>query len=160
MGVLLQAFYQRKDKGVPSPGDGEGGDWWWDHLAKQAQALAKVGFTAIWLPPVTKGASGVQSIGYDVFDDYDIGAKNQKGTIPTRYGSREQLARLVAILRANGFDVYIDVVENQRSGGSGPGGFTFRYLDAEGNPTGGRFPKDPGDFHPNGHEDIDRHPRK
>lgn len=149
MGVLLQAFYQRKDKGVPSPGEGDQIDWWWDHLAKQANSLAKAGFTAIWLPPVTKGASGISSIGYDVFDDYDIGSKNQKGTLPTRYGSREQLIRLVAILRANGFEVYADLVENQRSGGSGPGGFTFRYLDAAGHPGGGRFPKNPENFHPN-----------
>lgn len=153
MGVLLQAFYQRHNNGVPSPGTGDDGDWWWDHLAKQAQSLAKAGFSAIWLPPVNKGANGVKSIGYDVFDDYDIGSKNQKGSIPTLYGNREQLTRSIAILRANGFNVYVDLVENQRAGGGGPGGFTFRYADAEGNPAGGRFPKDPDDFHPNVPED-------
>jgi alpha-amylase len=153
MGVLLQAFYQRGTRGVPSPADGEKVDFWWDHLAKQAKTLRQAGFTAVWLPPVNKGASGGLSIGYDVFDDYDIGSRNQKGTIPTRYGSREQLARCAAVFRANGLDIYLDLVENQRSGGTGPGGFTFRYKDADGNPDGGRFPKNPLNFHPNVPED-------
>src|SRR5439155_3690617 len=102
-----------------------------DHLAKQAHALAQVGFTSIWLPPPLKGGSGTSSVGYDVFDDYDLGSKNQQGSVPTRYGTRDQLARCVAVLRANGLDVYVDLVENQRGGGSGPGGFVFRYLGGD-----------------------------
>lgn len=153
--VLLEGFYRRGNAGVPSPADGEAVDWWWDHLAKQAHELQGVGFTTIWLPPVTKGASGTGSVGYDVFDDYDLGSKDQKGTVPTRYGTREQLERCVAIMRANGLDVYVDLVENQRAGGSGPGGFTFRYVDANGQPNDGRFPKDRLDFHPNVPQDSD-----
>jgi alpha-amylase len=45
------------------------------------------------------------SVGYDVFDDYDIGSKNQKGAMQTRYGNREELIRCVAMMRANGLDV-------------------------------------------------------
>jgi alpha-amylase len=147
MGVLLQAFFRPGDKGVPCPADGDAGaDWWWDHLAKQAHALRKAGFTAVWLPPVWKGASGALSVGYDPFDDYDLGSKDQRGTVPTRYGTREQLARCVAMLRANDLNVYVDLVEHHRSGGSGHEGKTFRYVNAEGKPTGGRFPKDPSSF--------------
>jgi len=153
MGVLLQAFYQRGDEGVPVPPDGGLTRSWWDHLAAQAESFHRAGFTAIWIPPVTKGGSGRASVGYDVFDDYDIGSKNQKGTVATRYGTREQLMRCVAMMRANGLDVYADLVENQRGGGDGPGGFTFRYADADGVVGGGRFPKDANDFHPNVPED-------
>src|SRR5208337_2084165 len=153
MGVLLQAFYQLGAAGVPLPPDGGITTSWWDHLAAQANALRRAGFTAVWLPPVLKGASGRASVGYDVFDDYDIGSKNQKGTIPTRYGTREELARCIAVMRANGLDVYADMVENQRGGGRGPGGFTFRYADAEGVVGAGRFAKDAIDFHPNVPED-------
>lgn len=150
MAVLLQAFYRRGAAGVPSPADGDHAiDWWWDHLARQTHELAQAGFSAVWLPPVTKGAAGTASVGYDVFDDYDLGSKRQKGAVPTRYGTREQLARCVAMLRANGLEVYVDVVENQRDGGAGHGGFVFRYVDADGNPEGGRFPKNPQDFHSN-----------
>jgi alpha-amylase len=149
MGVLLQGFYQRGDRGVPVPPEGGLTHSWWDHLAAQAADFSQAGFTAIWLPPMMKGASGAASVGYDVFDDYDLGSKNQKGTVAIRYGTREQLTRCVAMMRANGLDVYADLVENQRGGGSGPGGFTFRYADADGVVGGGRFPKDRDDFHPN-----------
>ena len=156
-GVLLQGYYlraeivdgRREERGVPSPADPKDHvtDFWWDHLAKQAQALRAAGFTAVWLPAPHKGGSGTASFGFDVFDDYDLGSKNQKGAVPTRYGTREQLARCVAILRANGLDVYVDLVENQRMGGTGPGGFTFRYADTDGRVSGGRFPKDRECFH-------------
>jgi len=156
-GVLLQAYYQQQGgAGVPTPADGAHpagdapADFWWDHLAKQANSLRQAGVTAVWLPPVWKGASGTFSVGFDLFDDYDMGSKDQMGTRPTRYGTREQLTRCVAILRANGIDVYIDVVENQRMGGNGPSGFTFRYADAFGKPAGGRFPKNPDCFHHQG----------
>jgi alpha-amylase len=155
MGVILQAFFKKSSLiGVPCPGDGDAGaPWWWDHLAGQANDLRKAGFSAILLPPCWKGALGVKSIGYDLFDDYDLGSKDQKGTIPTRYGTREQLQRCAAVMRANGLEVYLDLVENQRVGGSGPGEFTFRYKDAFGNASGGRFEKDPPDFHFNVPED-------
>jgi alpha-amylase len=155
VGVLLQGFFFGPGKiaGVPSPLDGDAKiPFWWDHLASQAQQLAKAGFTAIWLPPSLKGASGSFSSGYDLFDDYDLGAKNQKGTVPTRYGTREQLQRCAAMMRANGIDVYVDLVENQRDGDDGH--FNFNYVDAFGKPKGGRFAKGPGDFHPHVPEDA------
>ncbi len=146
MGVMLQGFYRRGTAGVPSPADGDHTlPWWWDHLASQARALREVGYTAVWLPPPLKGSSGTFSVGYDVFDDYDLGAKQQMGTVPTRYGTREQLARCVATLRACGLDAYVDLVPNQRAGGVN---FRYRYKGADGG-EGGRFPKDPLQFHPN-----------
>jgi alpha-amylase len=153
MGVLFEAFYQRGIKGVPTPEDGDLIDAWWDHLAKQANELSKVGFTAVWLPPVTKARFGRDAVGYSVFDDYDLGSKNQKGSIGTRYGTREQLARCVAIMRANGLDVYLDLVPHQRDGGSGLAHHTFRYADADGNIGGGRFPKDSSHFYPGSSEE-------
>lgn len=153
MGVLLQAFYLRNGGGLPCPLDGDrGAPFWWDHVAAQAHALRQVGFTAVWLPPVIKCSSGISSSGYDPFDDYDIGSKNQRGHVQTRYGSREQLARCVAMLRANGLDVYVDLVENHRDGD--PGNAVFHYVDADGkvgdprtDDHGGRFPKFPSCFH-------------
>jgi alpha-amylase len=143
MGVLLQGFFFDVKSASATP--------WWDHLAGQAQDLGKAGFTAIWLPPPLKGASGGLSNGYDPFDDYDLGSKDQKGTVPTHYGTREQLERCVAMMRANGIDVYIDLVENQRDGDDGH--FNFVYKDAFGNNHRGRFPKGPIDFHPHVPED-------
>jgi alpha-amylase len=131
------------------PKDGPATDWWWDHMAKQTNALAQAGFTSVWLPPVTKAEQGVAeaALGYSVFDDYDIGGKNQKGTVHTRYGNREQLTRCAAMLRANGLEIYLDLQLNHRKGGAGSDGMTFQYLDAYGNPGGGRFPKNTQCFH-------------
>src|SRR5450432_576377 len=151
MGVLLQAFYKmRPNLAVPSPVDGDDSvPWWWDHLASQTQAFRQVGFTALWLPPVLKSSAGARpgSDGYGPFDDYDIGSKNQEATVPTRFGTREQLQRCVATMRANGLDVYLDLVEHHRSGDRG--NFVFRYRGADGTPNIGRFPKDPLNFRPN-----------
>jgi alpha-amylase len=154
MGVLLQGFFFAPGKisGVPSPLDGDQSiPFWWDHLASQAHAFRTAGFSAIWLPPPLKGKSGDLSSGYDPFDDYDPGSKDQKGTIPTRYGSREQLCRCVAVMRSNGIDVYVDMVENHRDGDDGH--FNFKYLGASGTEMNGRFNKGPGDFHPHVPED-------
>jgi len=154
MGVLLQGFFFAPGRisGVPSPLDGNNEiPFWWQHLADQAQMLGKAGFTAIWLPPPQKGSSGSFSSGYDLFDDYDLGSKNQKGTVPTRYGPREELQRCAAMMHANGIDVYIDLVENQRDGDDGD--FNFEYTNAFGTDKLGRFAKGPGDFHPHVPED-------
>jgi alpha-amylase len=150
MGVLLQGFFKLPpNNAVPSPADGDPAvPWWWDYLASQANALGLAGFTAVWLPPVLKAAAGagIDADGYGLFDDYDIGSRQQQGSTPTRFGSREQLQRCVAILRANGLDVYLDLVEHQRIGDTQP--FVFRYPGADGTPNLGRFPKDPPNFLP------------
>ena len=144
--VLLQGFYWNVPSGYSNP-------WWWDHLAQQANQFRLDGFTEVWIPPVLKGASGGFSVGYDPFDDYDLGSKNQKGTIPTHYGNREELERCCATMRANGLGVYCDVVDNHRDGD--PGNWHFTYTDAYGNPGLGRFGKSFYDFHPNVAQDPD-----
>jgi alpha-amylase len=157
MGVLLQGFYKRPGRlAVPSPADGDPTiPWWWDHLAAQARAFSLAGFSAIWLPPVLKTSSGPGpgADGYGPFDDYDIGSRLQKGAMPTRFGTREQLQRCAAILRANGLDIYLDMVEHHRSGDIKP--FIFRYPGASRAPGLGRFPKDPPNFLPQAQPDPD-----
>jgi hypothetical protein len=157
MGVLLQGFYKTGPQhALPSPADGDSSiPWWWDHLGSQANELRQAGFTAVWLPPVLKNDTGAdaRADGYRPFDDYDIGSKPQKGSTPTRYGSRERLQRCVATLRANGLDVYVDMVEHQRIGDEQP--FVFRYKGADGTNGIGRFRKDPPNFLPQVPRDPD-----
>src|SRR5207244_907648 len=81
------------------------------------------------------------------FDDYDLGSKNQMSTTTTRYGTREQLEKACAMMRANGLEIYADIVDNHRNGD--PGDYHFQYLDAYGTAGGGRFGKSFYDFHPN-----------
>ena len=144
MGVLLQATFKRKGGlAVPYPHDGDNSiPWWWERLARQASQLSRSGFTAVLLPPVLKTSAGAfpGADGYGPFDDYDIGSKDQFFSVPTRFGSREQLQRCAAILRANGLDLYLDMVPHQRNGD--PGNWEFKYLGANGVKDVGRFPKD------------------
>jgi alpha-amylase len=154
MGVVLHAAYRRIIKSnartghvsVPSPIDPKSPkiDWWYDHLAKQANEFAKAGFTALLLPPVCKTNAGAfpGADGYGVYDDYDIGNKDQFFSIPTRFGNREQLQRLCAVLHANGIDVYADMVPHQRNGGRSG---VYQYRSATGKKNG-RFPKHPSCF--------------
>lgn len=135
-GVLLQGFYW------DAPSDANNA--WWDRLASQSSEIARAGFTAVWLPPVLKGASGGYSNGYDPYDDYDIGSKDQRGTVGTRWGTRQQLTRAVAMLRANGLQVYLDQLLTHRNGDSGDK--SFLYADAFGKTPGGRFQKSNQDF--------------
>jgi alpha-amylase len=84
--------------------------------------------------------------GYGTFDDYDLGNKNEFFSTPTRFGSREQLQRCAAIMRANGLDIYLDIVLHQRAGGNN---YVYKYNGANGVPGVGRFSKNAQCFVPN-----------
>jgi alpha-amylase len=154
MGVIYHAharFLDRKQGRVTVPAPVDPGTpnapWWYDYIAGKAHALAQAGFTAIMYPPVSKTQSGhwPTGDGYGVFDQYDIGWKDQMGARETRFGNREQLQRSIAVARACGLDVYLDVVMHQQSGSNGGDG-VYRYIGADGVAGAGRFPKHPGCF--------------
>jgi len=150
MGVILQSTFKfQNGHSVPSPYDGNRRiPWWWDHLASQGAAIRRAGYTAVLLPPALKTNAGAfpGADGYGVFDDYDLGNKNQFFSVPTRFGNRERLQRCAAIMRANGLDVYLDIVSHQRDGGNN---FNYRYPGADGKVGVGRFPKHRTCFVPN-----------
>ena len=133
MGVILQATCKFPNgHSVPAPVDGNRRiPWWWDHLAAQANAFRQAGFTAILLPPALKTSAGAfpGADGYGTFDDYDLGNKSEFFSTPTRFGNREQLQRCTAIMRANGLDVYLDIVLHQRDGGNK---YVYKYSGANG----------------------------
>lgn len=152
MGVLLHAHYRQPGpKGqhivMPAPVDGAtpNAPWWWDRLAAQAADLRRAGFSAVLLPPVCKTASGAapDADGYGLFDNYDIGSRDQYFSVPTRFGDRPRLQRMIAIMHACGLDVYADVVMHQYYGGDNG---RYEYLGADGKTRNGRFPKHPSCF--------------
>ena len=59
----------------------------WKKVAKEAANLKEAGITSVWLPPAYKGALGANDVGYAVYDTYDLGEFDQKGSIPTKYGT-------------------------------------------------------------------------
>ncbi|AEI42477.1 alpha-amylase [Paenibacillus mucilaginosus] len=85
----------------------------WSKLQTNAAALKSAGVTAVWIPPAYKGG-GSGDVGYGVYDMYDLGEFNQKGTVRTKYGTKDQLVSAVDTLHANGMQVYGDVVLNHR----------------------------------------------
>jgi alpha-amylase len=88
----------------------------WNKVAKDAAHLANLGINYIWLPPAYKGASGVNDVGYGVYDLYDLGEFYQKGTIPTKYGTKDEYLDAIKILKENNLKVLADIVLNHKMG--------------------------------------------
>ena len=106
------------------PNDGEH----WNRLKNSAAELSAMGIGAVWIPPCTKGSSQA-SVGYDVYDLYDLGEFDQKGTVRTRYGTRAQLTEAIAEAHRQGLRVIADVVLNHRIGADATECFTVVEVD-------------------------------
>ena len=88
----------------------------WRRTAECAGYLAELGITDVWLPPAYKGQSGVHDVGYGVYDLYDLGEFDQKGSVPTKYGTKDEYLAAIDALHAAGLRVLADVVLNHRMG--------------------------------------------
>jgi alpha-amylase len=88
----------------------------WDEVKNQAQELADAGFTALWLPPAYKGIGGQSDVGYGVYDLFDLGEFDQKGSIRTKYGTKQQYLDEIAALHKSQIQIYADVVINHKIG--------------------------------------------
>lgn len=105
-GVMMQYFQWY------TPDDGT----LWTEVQQNAADLSAAGITALWLPPAYKGASGKHDVGYGVYDMYDLGEFNQKGSIRTKYGTKEQYLAAINAAHSQGIHIYGDVVFNHRGG--------------------------------------------
>ncbi|MFZ0453157.1 MAG: alpha-amylase family glycosyl hydrolase, partial [Ignavibacteriaceae bacterium] len=90
MGVIMQSFYWDSPKLENKEAE------WWNFISSKIPSLKSVGFTALWLPPANKAANldGL-SMGYDPYDYYDLGDIDQKGSVKTLYGSKDELLSLI-----------------------------------------------------------------
>jgi Glycosidases len=86
----------------------------WSELAQKMPELAEAGYNSLWLPPPTK-ASGGLSVGYDLWDPFDLGSKDQRNTVRTRYGTEAELLHLVKVAHRFGIRVYFDNIMNHRA---------------------------------------------
>jgi alpha-amylase len=110
--VMMQAFYWN----VPVDQVSKNGTWW-DVLRTQCPELKSAGFNALWVPPPSKGNWGISDAGYGVYDHYDLGAYNQKGSVETRYGSKAELLNFLSVAHASPrLDVFADAVLNHTYG--------------------------------------------
>lgn len=104
-GVMMQYF----EWNLPDDGN------LWKQLKADAAHLHDIGVTAVWIPPAYKGCSS-NDVGYGVYDLYDLGEFNQKGTVRTKYGTKEELKDMIEELHSCGISVYMDVVMNHKAG--------------------------------------------
>lgn len=105
-GVMMQYFHWY------TPADGS----LWNQVIDNAQALADAGFTALWLPPAYKGTAGGYDVGYGVYDLFDLGEFDQKGSIRSKYGTRDEYIKAIQVAQAAGIHIYADVVFNHKLG--------------------------------------------
>ncbi|MGB6223131.1 alpha-amylase family glycosyl hydrolase [Haloferula sp.] len=86
----------------------------WAELTRKMPELAEAGYDSLWLPPPTK-ASGGLSVGYDCWDRFDLGSKDQRGSVRTRYGTEAELLEMVRVAHRFGIRVYFDNVMNHNA---------------------------------------------
>ena len=86
----------------------------WTKLKDDANHLKELGITAIWIPPCMK-ATSTNDTGYGIYDLYDIGEFDQKGSIRTKYGTKEELLEAIDMLHDNNIKVYADIVLNHKA---------------------------------------------
>jgi alpha-amylase len=85
----------------------------WARLETAIPQLKQWGIDNIWIPPGCKGSSK-NGNGYDIYDLYDLGEFDQKGTVSTKWGSKEELVKMANTARDNGVGIYWDAVLNHK----------------------------------------------
>jgi alpha-amylase len=106
-GTVLQYFHWY----MPNEGN------LWKQIKSEAPRLKNLGFTSIWFPPAYKGSGGGYSEGYDVYDLYDLGEFDQKGSVRTKYGTRQEYLDAIDAVHKCGMRVMVDIVLNHKAGG-------------------------------------------
>lgn len=112
----------------------------WSEIERRIPELAERGYDSLWLPPPFKAGAGTYSVGFDTLDRFDLGDRDQSGTVRTKYGTKADLVRMIRAAHRFGIRVYFD---NVMAHNAGP-------LDSATQP-GELFPGAPGfvpeDFH-------------
>lgn len=78
-----------------------------------------MGISNMWIPPGCKGG-WYDSNGYDVYDLYDLGEFDQKGSRATKWGTKAELVDLIETANENGIGIYWDTVLNHRAAADYP----------------------------------------
>jgi len=118
-GVMMQYFHWY------TPADGS----FWNQLSENASDIAKAGITAVWLPPAYKGVGGKKDVGYGVYDLFDLGEFEQKGSVRTKYGTRSEYLQAIKAVQKENILVYADIVFNHKMGADQPEEFKATPYD-------------------------------
>ncbi|MEI3824048.1 alpha-amylase family glycosyl hydrolase [Chryseobacterium sp. CCNWLW53] len=118
-GVIIQFFHWYHEGNL------------WNEFTEKCEYLRNLGFTAVWFPPATKCVLGQEGRGYDIYDLYDLGEFDQKGGIPTRYGTKDEYLSAIKKAHEAGISVYADIVLNHRMGGDEGETVTVQQVNEE-----------------------------
>jgi len=119
-GVMMQYF----EWNMPNEGN------FWKQLKEDAKHLSEIGVTSVWIPPAYK-ADEQQDEGYATYDLWDLGEFDQKGTVRTKYGTKEELIDAITELHKYQISVYLDAVMNHKGGGE----YTEKFMAQEVDPN-------------------------
>lgn len=80
----------------------------WDTIDERMPDIFAAGYGRLWLPPPARADSGSQSVGYDVYDRFDLGQPRNE----TLYGTETGLKNLVGNAHTAGIKVNTDFIAN------------------------------------------------
>lgn len=124
--VIYQTFslYQPYDKNM------------YRTLEKNSNLLSEWGITDIWMPPAYRAFSqSYYGEGYAIADRYDLGEfpEGLNGERATKYGTSDELKKVIKKLHAKGLKVQEDLVPNQMMGLPTPEVVSITSVDNFGN---------------------------
>ncbi len=119
-GVMMQYF----EWNLPNDGN------FWNQLKDDAKHLHEIGVTSVWIPPAYK-ADEQEDEGYATYDLFDLGEFDQKGTVRTKYGTKQELIDAITELHKYQISVYLDAVMNHKAGGE----YTEKFMVQEVDPN-------------------------
>jgi alpha-amylase len=80
----------------------------WNTIDERMVDIFETGYGRLWLPPPSRADSGDGSVGYDVYDRFDLGRPRKE----TLYGTEQGLKILIRTAHASSIDVYTDQIFN------------------------------------------------
>ncbi len=111
----------------------------WDTIEDRMADIFQVGYGKMWLPPPQRADSGNQSVGYDVFDRFDLGSPRNE----TLYGTETSLKASIESAHQASVKIHTDFVPNHNgfrnkntSGFAAQGGYPGFVLSTSGDTFG------------------------
>ncbi len=80
----------------------------WETIEQRMVDVFYAGYGGMWVPPPGRADSGDQSVGYDVYDRFDLGDENRA----TAYGTRTGLQTTISQAHNASVNVYTDLILN------------------------------------------------
>ena len=112
--ALLVSSYWSCGQDVSAPATLQLFEAKWSTIEDRQVDLFYNGYGAMWLPPPQRADTGPFSVGYDLFDRFDLGKPHSE----TLYGTEGSLKSLVKTAHRAGVSVYTDLIWNHNGFGT------------------------------------------